>query len=140
MIALKHEHDDYMRRANVKVAVLKEVIDRLYKGEDVDVEGMLGVGDEREEKSWEEGMLFGNIFMGIMPNDALCIVLQEIEEEDAIWQAKSRKNQKQSPGDSVSEGGAGVGAVLGLTKYSEAEKADEHRATRQPQSARDYGA
>lgn len=62
MITLKHEHDDYMRRANVKVAVLKEVIDRLHKGEDVDVEGMLGVGDEREEKSWEEGMLFGQMF------------------------------------------------------------------------------
>lgn len=62
MITMKHEHDDYMRRANVKVSVLKEVIERLYKGEDVDVEGMLGVGDEKEEKSWEEGTLFGLMF------------------------------------------------------------------------------
>lgn len=52
-----------MRRANVKIAVLKEVIDKLYKGENVDVEGMLGVGDEREERSWEEGMLFGLKFL-----------------------------------------------------------------------------
>lgn len=57
MISLRHEHDDYMRRANFKIAVLKEVIERLQKGEDVDVEGMLGVGDEKEEKSWEDGML-----------------------------------------------------------------------------------
>lgn len=63
MIAMRHEHDDYMRRANVKVAVLKEVVDKLYRGEDVDVEGMLGVGDEKEEKSWQEGMLSGPIFL-----------------------------------------------------------------------------
>lgn len=79
--------------------------------------------------------------MSIIPNSALCIVLQEIEEEDIIWQAKSRKNQKLSPEESISEGGTGAGS--GLAGHSEAENADEQqriRATRQPQSARDYGA
>lgn len=82
MIAMRHEHDDYMRRANVKVAVLKEVIDRLYRGEDVDVEGMLGAGDEKEERSWQEGRshisirtyFLRNIFVGIAPNRTLCSV------------------------------------------------------------------
>lgn len=78
--------------------------------------------------------------MSIIPNSALFIVLQEIEEEDIVWQAKSRKSQKLSPEDSISEG---AGAGSGLAGYSEAENTDEQqriRATRQPQSARDYGA
>ncbi|KAH0612906.1 uncharacterized protein H6S33_009286 [Morchella sextelata] len=74
IIALRLNHDERMRRANVKIAVLKEVIERLQRGEDVDVEGMLGVGNEKDEKSWED-------------------VLREIEEEDAVWQAKARKKQ-----------------------------------------------
>lgn len=49
-----------MRRANVKIAVLKEVIDRLHRGEEVDVEAMLGTGNEKDEKSWEEGILFSS--------------------------------------------------------------------------------
>lgn len=74
--------------------------------------------------------------MGIIPNSALFIVLQEIEEEDMVWQAKSRKSQKLSPDGPISEGGAGTGSGI-----SEAENTDEQqRATRQPQSARDYGA
>jgi hypothetical protein len=56
IIALRLNHDERMRRANVKIAVLKEVIERLQRGEDVDVEGMLGVGNEKDEKSWEDGM------------------------------------------------------------------------------------
>lgn len=79
--------------------------------------------------------------MGIIPNRGLCAVLREIEEEDAIWQAKSRKNQKQSPENSVSKGGAG--ASLSLAEYPKAENAGERqriRATQQPQSSRDYGA
>lgn len=74
--------------------------------------------------------------MSIIPNSALFIVLQEIEEEDIAWQAKSRKSQKLSPNDPISGGGAGTGSGI-----SEAENTDEQqRATRQPQSARDYGA
>jgi len=56
MIRIRQTHDDYMWRADTKIAVLREVIERLEKGEDVDVEKMLGVGNEKEEKSWEEGM------------------------------------------------------------------------------------
>lgn len=67
LIALRHEHDDYMRRVNVKIAVLREVIERLHKGEDVDVERMLGVGDEKEEKSWEDGKLSGPLGEDIFP-------------------------------------------------------------------------
>jgi hypothetical protein len=44
-----------MRKADSRIAVLREVIERLGRGEDVDVEAMLGTGDEKAEKDWEEG-------------------------------------------------------------------------------------
>lgn len=45
-----------MRRADAKIGLLREVIERIQKGEKVDVEGLLGTGDERREREWEEGM------------------------------------------------------------------------------------
>ena len=56
MIALKNAHAAFERRATAKIGLLREVIERIQKGEDVDVEGLLGTGDEKREKEWEEGM------------------------------------------------------------------------------------
>ena len=39
----------------MKIGLLKEVLEKLQKGEDVDVERALGTGDPKEEKEWEEG-------------------------------------------------------------------------------------
>ena len=55
MIALKHEHRDFMRRAEGRIDLLREVIERIERGEAVDVGKMLGAGVELEEKSWEDG-------------------------------------------------------------------------------------
>lgn len=55
MIALRNEFIAYTRRADAKIGLLKEVIERVQKGEEVDVEGLLGTGDARREKEWEEG-------------------------------------------------------------------------------------
>jgi hypothetical protein len=46
-------HD--MRRAEAKLGILREVIERVKAGEDVDVEKVLGTGVESEEKEWAEG-------------------------------------------------------------------------------------
>ncbi|KAK7751581.1 hypothetical protein SLS62_006406 [Diatrype stigma] len=54
MIALKQEFNSFMRRAEVRIGLLQEVVERLQKGEDVDVEKILGTGDEAKEKGWEE--------------------------------------------------------------------------------------
>ena len=56
MIALRNEFAAFSRRADAKIGLLKEVIGRIQKGEDVDVEGLLGTGDARREKEWEEGI------------------------------------------------------------------------------------
>ncbi|KAG9234259.1 hypothetical protein BJ875DRAFT_504826 [Amylocarpus encephaloides] len=76
MIALRNEFTAFSRRSDAKIGLLKEIIGRIKNGETVDVEGLLGTGDAQREKEWEE-------------------VLQEIEEEDAMWeQAKSRRSKK----------------------------------------------
>ena len=56
LIALKHEHKDFMRKTDSRIDLLREVIERIQKGEeeDVNVEKLLGVGVESEEKSWED--------------------------------------------------------------------------------------
>ena len=60
LIALKHEHKDFMRRTESKIDLLREVIERIEKGEDVNVEKLLGTGVESEEKIWEECELLGD--------------------------------------------------------------------------------
>jgi hypothetical protein len=67
-IVLKHEHADFTRKADVRIGLLREVVERLGKGEDVDVERILGTGNEKEEKAWEQGKdqapvrFFGSVF------------------------------------------------------------------------------
>ncbi|KAG9247296.1 hypothetical protein BJ878DRAFT_415133 [Calycina marina] len=76
MIALKNSFGAFERRANAKIGLLKEIIGRIQKGEEVDVEGLLGTGKGRREAEWEE-------------------VLREIEEEDQIWENSRRSTGKQ---------------------------------------------
>lgn len=54
MIALRNEFAAFSRRADAKIGLLKEIIERVQKGETVDVEGLLGTGDYQKEKEWEE--------------------------------------------------------------------------------------
>ncbi|KAL2357145.1 hypothetical protein BJ546DRAFT_430830 [Cryomyces antarcticus] len=74
-IALRNEFLNFSRKADAKIALLKEVIERVQKGEDVDVEGLLGTGNKEKEKEWEE-------------------VLREIEAADMLWQSQQRKKEK----------------------------------------------
>lgn len=46
-----------MRKAEAKLGLLKEVIERVQNGEDVDVEKVLGTGDAESERQWAEGEL-----------------------------------------------------------------------------------
>ncbi|KAI0434134.1 hypothetical protein F5Y09DRAFT_6008 [Xylaria sp. FL1042] len=69
MIALKRDFATFMRRAEVRIGMLREVVEKLQRGEEVDVEKALGTGDVEEEKEWEE-------------------VLREIERDDILKNAK----------------------------------------------------
>lgn len=55
MITLKHDYTTFSRKSDAKIALLKDVLDRVQRGEDVDVEGLLGTGDEQQEREWEDG-------------------------------------------------------------------------------------
>ena len=55
MIALRNDFLSFSRKADAKISLLKDVAGRVQKGEDVDVEGLLGTGNEEQEKEWEEG-------------------------------------------------------------------------------------
>ncbi|KAL5051159.1 hypothetical protein BDW71DRAFT_172416 [Aspergillus fruticulosus] len=72
MIALKNEYESYLRSTDAKIRLLKEVIGKVQRGEEVDIEKMLGTGDARVEREWDE-------------------VLREIEREDSLWHQKQKR-------------------------------------------------
>ncbi|KAL4902366.1 hypothetical protein BDW74DRAFT_158404 [Aspergillus multicolor] len=71
MIALKNEYSHYVRSTDAKIRLLKEVIGKVQRGENVDVEKMLGTGNQAVEREWDQ-------------------VLREIEREDSLWHQKQK--------------------------------------------------
>ncbi|CEJ62126.1 hypothetical protein PMG11_10636 [Penicillium brasilianum] len=76
LLTLKNGYAAYRRSADAKIELLKEVIERVQKGENVDVEKLLGTGDEGKEQEWED-------------------VLRQIEQEDAEWHSKQKAVKEQ---------------------------------------------
>jgi hypothetical protein len=64
---VKTESEKGYRLADIKLRQLQEVIEKLERGEDVDVEKVLGTDDETSEQEWEEA-------------------LRELESEERLWQ------------------------------------------------------
>ncbi|KAK5664346.1 hypothetical protein OQA88_569 [Cercophora sp. LCS_1] len=54
MIALKKDFAAYVRRSDTRIGQLREVIERLQNGEEVDVGKALGTGDAERESEWEQ--------------------------------------------------------------------------------------
>ncbi|GAB7354361.1 hypothetical protein MBLNU459_g4868t1 [Dothideomycetes sp. NU459] len=80
-ISLRNDRLAFTRRTDAKIALLRETIQRVKDGEDVDVEKILGTGDPEKEKEWEE----------VLP-----AVMREIESEDTLWQAQKRKREQKA--------------------------------------------
>ncbi|KAK4138260.1 hypothetical protein BT67DRAFT_430917 [Trichocladium antarcticum] len=57
MITLRKDFTAFMRQADVRVGLLREVVEKLQRGEEVDVEQVLGTGDPEKELEWEKGRL-----------------------------------------------------------------------------------
>ncbi|OAX82742.1 hypothetical protein ACJ72_02911 [Emergomyces africanus] len=108
MIMLRNEYANYTRSADAKIRLLKEVIERIQKGEDVDVKRLLGTGDEAKEREWEE-------------------VLREIEQEESLWHSKSKRPPRGSASktdndlekDSQQATPQARGETDGATKYQQ---------------------
>ncbi|KAL1866200.1 hypothetical protein Daus18300_006864 [Diaporthe australafricana] len=75
MIALHKNFDAFMRRSDVRIGLLREVVERIQNGETVDVEKVLGAGDPDKEAEWEE-------------------VLNEIEKDSALRNPKKQEKVK----------------------------------------------
>ncbi|KAI8634583.1 hypothetical protein F5Y19DRAFT_117803 [Xylariaceae sp. FL1651] len=75
MIALRKDFATFMRRAEVRIGLLREVVEKLQRGEEVDVEKTLGTGEVEKEKEWEE-------------------VLREIERDDILRNTKKPAKTK----------------------------------------------
>jgi hypothetical protein len=56
MLILRKDVENFGRQADAKIRLLNEVIQRVKNGEEVDVEKLLGTGNESKEREWEEGL------------------------------------------------------------------------------------
>lgn len=72
ILQLQIDFNTFMRKAELKIDKLREVVNALQRGEEVDVEKALGTGDEAQERDWAEA-------------------LRQIENEDRIWQTNRQK-------------------------------------------------
>lgn len=94
MIGLQKDFESHMRKMDAKLELLKRVIESIQKGEEVDVEKMLGTGDLQKEREWEESnKLLVHSTFGEMAAD-LNLVLKEIEAEDSLWHARGNTVQR----------------------------------------------
>ncbi|OHE95638.1 hypothetical protein CORC01_09070 [Colletotrichum orchidophilum] len=75
MLSTKQAFEAFSRQADVRISVLREVVEKLQRGEKVDVEKALGTGDPQKELDWEE-------------------MLREIEREDVSRQKKQEKSRQ----------------------------------------------
>lgn len=62
MLTLKNEYSSFSRKADAKIRLLKDVLDRVQRGENVDVEKALGTGDEEQEQEWRDGEWLDELF------------------------------------------------------------------------------
>lgn len=81
ILSIKNEAAKEHRLADVKLRQLREVIEKLERGEEVDVEKALGTGNEEAEQEWEQA-------------------LRELESEERLWQnnrsrRRAEKHKKQ---------------------------------------------
>ncbi|KEZ42465.1 hypothetical protein SAPIO_CDS5672 [Scedosporium apiospermum] len=75
MIAVKTGHANFVRQSDVRIGLLREVVEKLQRGEKVDVEQVLGTGDPAREKEWEE-------------------MLRDIEKDNAHQDSRKEKESK----------------------------------------------
>ncbi|KAK7736246.1 hypothetical protein SLS53_007081 [Cytospora paraplurivora] len=78
MISLRKNFEAVMRRSDVRIALLREVVEKMQNGETVDVEKVLGSGDPDKEAGWEE-------------------VLNEIEK-DTTSRSQRKHDKPKAPG------------------------------------------
>lgn len=74
-MALRNEMLNFSRKTEARLSLLREVVQRIKNGEDVDVKGLLGTGDPKSEAEWEE-------------------MMKELEETDMVAEGKRKREEK----------------------------------------------
>ncbi|KAK7514660.1 hypothetical protein IWZ03DRAFT_221997 [Phyllosticta citriasiana] len=96
LLLLRNSMADYSRKADAKIALLREVFEKVQKGEEVDVEGLLGTGSEESDRDWKEA-------------------LEEIEGDERSWQSRKRRRaisaESREPQDSSKSSSEGSPSV-----------------------------
>lgn len=67
-----------MRQSEARIASLREVVEKIQRGEPVNVEAALGTGDPAKEADWEQ-------------------MLKAIERDEAIRKSKREKPERREP-------------------------------------------
>lgn len=75
IISIRREMLNFTRQTDAKLEILREVVQRVKSGEDVDVKKALGTGDPDQEKEWEQ-------------------VIQELENTDMLWEGRKKRDAK----------------------------------------------
>ncbi|KAH6969710.1 hypothetical protein DER45DRAFT_60980 [Fusarium avenaceum] len=75
MIAVRNSFDRFMRQSEARITSLRDVVEKIQRGETVDVEKALGTGDPAKESGWEE-------------------MLRAIERDEAARKAKREKAER----------------------------------------------
>jgi hypothetical protein len=97
---VKNEHMEFTRKADLKIQQLKEILGKLQRGEEFDVEKALGTGDEKQEKEWEEAF-------------------EELRQQDQVWQDnKDRVKLSREDGVTSIDGNAKKTTALDTTSTS----------------------
>ncbi|KAH8894759.1 hypothetical protein GQ53DRAFT_642141 [Thozetella sp. PMI_491] len=56
LISVKQDYTNFVRQSDARIGVLREVVEKLQRGEEVDVERLLGTSDAEREIQWEEAL------------------------------------------------------------------------------------
>ena len=55
LLSVKQDYSTFVRQSDARIGVLREVVEKLQRGEEVDVERVLGTGDPEKELEWDDG-------------------------------------------------------------------------------------
>jgi hypothetical protein len=77
LISIKREMLNFTRQTDAKLELLREVVQRVKNGEDVDVKKALGTGDQEHEREWEQ-------------------VMKELEETDMLMEGRKKREAKRA--------------------------------------------
>ncbi|SMR50590.1 unnamed protein product [Zymoseptoria tritici ST99CH_1A5] len=75
LISIKRDMLNFTRQTDAKLELLREVVQKVKNGEDVDVKQALGTGDPEHEKEWEQ-------------------VMKELEETDMLLEGRKKREAK----------------------------------------------